>query len=425
MKNSKHQSKRGRRGQTTLFATLSLVPVLGMMGLVVDAGYGHMLRESAQTAAQAAAIAGAMAAKGASNYTCGSGVTCQSATACPSSLTTPTNPIQAACLYAKQNGFTNGGLSGDQTVTVAANTSTPPITGTSPSYWISATVSQKMPLTFLAVLGQQFGNISANSTAAVFGSSTGGGGCLYVMAATGTDISMSGGGISSNCGIYVDSSSSTAVLSSGGSITTTGTAKTNIVGGWTHAGGTISPSPILGASTQSDPFASLAAPSPGTCNSGVSMASGSQTINPGTYCGSISLAGGTLTLTSGTYYLESGISVSGGTIQATGPVTFYISSGPFSMSGGTITLNAPTSGTWKGILLFMSRTNSSPVAFSGGTQTYSGAVYAIDSALTISGGTYNNTTFVGNTVSISGGTVATINGAAQTNLNSNTIGFLQ
>jgi hypothetical protein len=418
------KSKASQRGQTALFATLTMVPVLGMIGLVVDAGYAQMQREAAQTAAQSAAIAGIMAAKGASNFTCGSGVTCQSATACPASLTTPTNPIQAACLYAAQNGFTNGAKGGNQTVTIAANTTAPPISGTSPSYWISATVSQKLPLTFLAVLGQQFGNVSANSTAAVFGGG-GGDGCLYVMGTSGTDISMSAGGITSNCGVYVNSNSSAAVDSAGGAISTTGTAKTDIVGGWTHAGGTISPAPVLGASVESDPFASMTAPTAGSCASPVSIASGSQTIDPGTYCSTISISGGTLTLNPGLYYLEGGISMSGGTIQSSGSgVTFYVESGSFDMAAGNITLNAPTSGTWQGILIFQSRTNSSGVSFSGGTQTYSGAVYAPDSAFSFSGGTYTNVTFVIKTISISGGTLS-VNGAAQTSYTSSSVGFIQ
>jgi hypothetical protein len=421
-----HRRVKSRQGgQAAIFATLTMVPVLGMIGLVVDAGYAQMVREAAQTAAQSAAMGGIMMAKSATNFTCSSGVTCQSATACASSLSSPTtNPITAACLYAKQNGFTSGGKSGDQGVTIAANTSAAPISGTSPSYWISATVSQKLPLTFLAVLGQTFANVSANSTAAVFGSSSGG--CIYVMGATGTDISMSGGGISSNCGVYVNSNGSSAVLSSGGSITTTGTAVTDIVGGWTHSGGSISPSPILGASTETDPFASLAVPTAGSCNAGVSLSSGTQTISQGTYCGAISISGGTLTLNPGTYYLEGGLSMSGGAIQSSsGGVTFYVESGSFDVSGGTIALAAPTSGTYEGILIFQSRTNSAGLSLSGGTQSYTGAVYALDSTVSISGGTYTNTTFVCNTISISGGSLATVNGAAITGYTAASVGYLQ
>ncbi len=424
----KVESRSGQSGQTALFVTLSLVPVLGMLGLVVDAGYAHMLREAAQTAAQAAAIGGIMSAKNnASNFTCGSGVTCQSATACSSSLTTPTtNPITAACLYAQQNGFTSGGKGGDQSVTITANTTAPPVSGTSPSYWLTATVSQKLPLTFLAVLGQSWANVAVSSTAGVFGGGSSGGGCFYTMGTTGVDISMSGGGISSNCGVYVDSNSGTAVDQSGGSITTTGGATTNIVGGWTHSGGTISPAPILGASLAADPFAAMTAPSAGVTTSGVSLSGGTQTINPGTYTGAISVSGGTLTLNPGLYYLEAGISVSGGAIQSSsGGVTFYMEGGSFDMSGGTVTLNAPTSGTWEGILVFQSRTNSAGLTLSGGSQTYSGAIYAIDAAFSISGGNYTNTTFVANNVNISGGTALTINGSAITNYTSSTVGFIQ
>ena len=173
----KDKSKASRRGRVARFVVLSLVPVLGMIGLGVGAGWAYLQRDAAQAAAQRAAIAGIMVARSASNFTCGDGVVCQTATACPATLNAPGNPIQAACLYARQAGFTNGAHGGTQTVTIAANTTAAPVSGTSPSYWISATVSQKLPLKFLAVLGQPWRDASANSTAAVFG---GGGGVIVI-----------------------------------------------------------------------------------------------------------------------------------------------------------------------------------------------------------------------------------------------------
>lgn len=166
-------SNAGQRRPGAVLVTLAMIPGLAMIGLATDAARGGLQRQAAQAAAQSAAIAGAMAAKNAPDFTCGSGVTCQAPTACPATLNTPLNPIQAACLYARQKGFTNGADGGKQTVTIAANAAAPPVSGTAsgtaPSYWITATISQKRPLTFLAALGQAWGNVSANSTAAVFG----------------------------------------------------------------------------------------------------------------------------------------------------------------------------------------------------------------------------------------------------------------
>lgn len=165
-----------QRGQVLILASLTLPLVLALVGFVVDVGWAHFRKQAAQSAAEAGAIGGAIAAKNAANQSCGTGWTCQSATACPSALNTPTDPVQAACLYAQQNGFTNGATHPSQTVTVAANlssTSSSGVPGVSPSYWISVTVTEKMPLTFLSALGQQFATISYKSTAAVWGASGG------------------------------------------------------------------------------------------------------------------------------------------------------------------------------------------------------------------------------------------------------------
>ena len=253
------------RGQTAILMTLSLIPILGMIGLVVDFGIGYWRKTECLTAAQSAAIAGAMAAKS-RTMTCGNTSTtvpCQADTACPASLTNPSDPIQAACLYAKQNGYTNGGRI---SVTVAADLSsnTPaPVSGVSPTYWMRVTVSQGIPQTFSAVLRNTLATAKAESTAGYF--QAGGGGCLYILNATSSDITNSGNvAITSGCGIYVDSNSSSAILFSGSpSITTTNGATTNVVGGITKSGSpTISPAPILGAPYAPDPFLNiLGAPS--------------------------------------------------------------------------------------------------------------------------------------------------------------------
>src|SRR5579862_5023331 len=141
--------------------TLSLVPTVGLIGFVVDVGWMQFQKQSCLSAAISGAMAGARAAQNASQFVCDSGVPCQGATACPASLTTPTDPIQASCLYIQQNGFTNGG---NKTVKIDANVVSPPVAGVTPSYWIRATVSQTLPLTFLSILNQQFATVSAEAT---------------------------------------------------------------------------------------------------------------------------------------------------------------------------------------------------------------------------------------------------------------------
>jgi Flp pilus assembly protein TadG len=46
-----------RKGQTAVLFTLAIVPLLGVIGLVVDLGWDYYRRQAAQTAADAAASA--------------------------------------------------------------------------------------------------------------------------------------------------------------------------------------------------------------------------------------------------------------------------------------------------------------------------------------------------------------------------------
>ncbi|MBV8771912.1 MAG: hypothetical protein JO166_06225, partial [Deltaproteobacteria bacterium] len=85
----KHQ-----RGSAILMVMFSMIPILTMTGIVVDVGWAYFTRESAQTAAQAAAIAAAKSAMdgvaAGGTYTCGShGLGCQSATACAATTPSP------------------------------------------------------------------------------------------------------------------------------------------------------------------------------------------------------------------------------------------------------------------------------------------------------------------------------------------------
>jgi len=388
---------------------MSLVCLIGMLGLVVDIGYAYWRKQECKTAAQSAAIAGAMAAQSLT-MTCGTGFTdvpCQAATACPASLTTPTtNPLTAACLYAKQNGFTNGGRT---SVTVAANLSTAvasPVSGVSPTYWMRVTVSQQLPQTFSAILGKTLATVAAESTSGYFQS--GGGGCIYTLGASGADINASGAfGITSGCGVYDDSSSSDAILTSGAiTITTNNGAATNVVGGVTKSGTLTINNLVTGASYAPDPFLgklgapngvfSVTPPSTGSCQPTVNLSgSGSYSINPGTYCSTINMSGSvSLTLNPGSYVLEGGIAMSGSTsISGTG-VTLYNTGGSLSLSGsGGITLSGPTSGAYQGIVIWQPYSNTSADNLSGGTsQQINGVVYLPTSTLTYSGGSGTGTT---------------------------------
>jgi putative Flp pilus-assembly TadE/G-like protein len=166
--------------------TASIVAMMGLMALTVDLGLSYFLKKTAQTAADAAALAGASAAMsnlGANTVpSCATNVTCQAITACPSPVPNPpTNNLHSACLYAQQHGFTQGGNGGVQNVTVAADvTPTPPtVPGVNVIYWVTVRVAQSVPGMFGSVLGFTNSTVAARATASISQGTRGG--TLYVL----------------------------------------------------------------------------------------------------------------------------------------------------------------------------------------------------------------------------------------------------
>ena len=166
------------RGQILLMTTMSLMALIGILALVVDIGWAYFEKKSAQKAADSASIAGiTQALANVQNVipVCGTNVPCQDPTPCPSSISLPTtDPISVACLYAQQNGFTAGGSSGRQNVTVSAGTSLPPPTApgvTGIYYWMTVRVYQADTLGFGRVMSADASSsrgIATGATQATF-----------------------------------------------------------------------------------------------------------------------------------------------------------------------------------------------------------------------------------------------------------------
>jgi Flp pilus assembly protein TadG len=370
-------SLRSRKGQTLVLATLSLFMLFGIMGLAVDLGWSYYRKQVAQTAADSAALAAVVVAEnstGNNTIVCGANnVLCQAATACPTISGGPANNIQNGCLYAKANGFINAG---NQTVRMAASASgvAPDPTQFSILYTVTAYIQESNPQLFSGVGGNSQGQVQAVATAEVVQLPLPY--CIYALNRTVSQSVFVTGSNSSiiapECGIADNSSSSTAMIVSGNAQVRTGFIK--IVGGYQIQGqSVISPTPLTGVGSITDPLGSLAAPPTPT----------SVTLSPGTYCGGINLGGQTnFVFCNGIYYVYGGgitFQTNSASVTNTsscgsgiGGVIFYNTDGhgisglatsnyaPVLMTAqGNITLNAPTSGTYGGILFYKDRLVSS------------------------------------------------------------------
>jgi Flp pilus assembly protein TadG len=405
-------------GQALIMVTLSISVLLGMIGLAVDLGWSYYRRQAAQTAAESAATAAAVAAAVSSTISCNSTTAvCQGVTACPANPSTPpaTN-ISSGCLYAQANGFLN---TGSQTVQLASNLTAPPaVSGVATLYWVTATVTEQNPQLFSGILGShRFGSVAAQATAGVFQGTVPT--CVYVLEKTASQAFMASGSnstLTTNCGLYVNSSSPSALTVNGQARVTAPVI--DVVGGYSSCTNGqdcfYNPSlPLTGQSTQNDPYKNLAAPSYGSCGSSPSgsgsnlnLNQGSFTLNAGVYCGGITISGNAqVTLNPGTYILNGGgLTVNSANASITGSgVMFYntangFSYGPITLSGQpNVNLSAPTSGTYSGVLFYQDRTITSTTTneIDGNTNPKMvGSLYFPTTPLTISGGA-SPTPFVG------------------------------
>ena len=151
---------------------------------------------------------------------------------------------------------------------------------------------------------------------------------------------------------------------------------------------TVTPTPTDACtSIPDDPLSGLAEPTAGSCDENNFKVTGngnSVTLSPGTYCNGIDLgSGNTITLGSGEYIINGGgFKFGGGTLTGSEVVIFNTGTSPsddITITGGTSTLSAPTSGTYAGVLFFQDPDLNSNVDFSvsGNAETnFTGAIYS-------------------------------------------------
>ncbi len=138
---------------------------------------------------------------------------------------------------------------------------------------------------------------------------------------------------------------------------------------------TVCAAPITQALPAADPFADVPAPAA----SNPCQNANKSPLKPGTYCNGLSLSG-TVTMQPGVYVIQSGDFKVNANANVSGDgVTIYLAGASrVSMNGNaTVTLSAPTSGTYSGVLMYGDRTSTGGQSIFNGTadSLLTGALY--------------------------------------------------
>ncbi len=224
-------------------------------------------------------------------------------------------------------------------------------------------------------------------------------------------------------GVYVDSSSSSAISASENAQITASVI--DVHGGAQKSGNaSFNPSPVTKAATVSDPLADLPVPSTtGLTNYGSENLSGNSkaTIKPGIYS-EISVSGNAgLTMSAGLYIIEGGgFQVSGNASVTGAGVTIYNTGSKFPSSGGSfgaialsgngaINVSPSTTGTYAGILFVQPAANTQEISVSGNAKVgATGTIYAPAAELVESGNAQVSAAFIVDTMALSGNAIANI-----------------
>jgi hypothetical protein len=369
---------------------LSMPVLIGVTALGLDAGVLYVQRRQAQTAAEAAALAGAWTIKNGGTFSAAQ---------------------TAAVAAGSQNG-----------ITVSAAQVTQPQTG-----YIAVSATSTKPKLFSALWGA--GNMSATASATARAANTSSGSSssgapystysillldktaasgLYVVGSA--SLTATGGGIQVNSNAAAVPYTSSAFYLTQGTVTAPSITVVGTTWVQPYGGGVVSPTPSAG-SVVMDPLANasppISAPSLsaaqalGTYTNYSTGNGNTYTMNPGYYSGGVNIGASTVTMKSGTYYLAGGnfYVANNATVTGTG-VTIYLSPTAITnnatypesnaavsvQSASSVTLSAPASGTYAGLLFYVDPANSAAVQFGNNPQlNLTGTLYAPSSQVDVTG----------------------------------------
>ncbi|MHB9363803.1 pilus assembly protein TadG-related protein [Mesorhizobium sp. W067] len=341
--------RRLTNGNVAVIVAFTLPVVVGGAGLGVETSFWYYSSLKLQAVADAAAYAGALEKVAGSD-----------------------NPtiIAAATQSATSNNFATPG-------TIQVNT--PPLSGPNTAKKaVEVIVKQNLDRYFTAIFNQAPVAEQARAVALINDASKA---CVLALSQSASQAALFSGNTTVNltgCSVMSDSIASDAIKTQGSAVLKADCLIT--VGGMVlnNPATTVCKSNITQALPAADPFSSLAAPTAGNPCKSVNGNKTSQTLQPGTYCSGMSLSGN-VTLQPGVYVVQGGMKVNANAVVAGSGVTIFMAgSNTVSMNGNAkVTLSAPTSGAYSGVLFYGDRTGTAAQSTFNGTadSLLTGAIY--------------------------------------------------
>jgi len=317
------------RGNATMIFALSLTAVVIVVGAGIDFNSAVTGHAQLQDAVDAAVLTGVRA----SSNNAGSASSAFSAN------------VAASVASAATQSYSSG--------TSSSSTSS----GSVSMVTMTGVARVQKPTFMLGLVGINSFSLSASATAVADKASSNP--CIYVLDPTSTQSLLVNSGASvtaPNCEIHVKSTGNPAAIFNSGS--SLNFKKICIAGANVIRNSVTVPNLSLSCAAQDDPYAgTLPTPSSSSCTySNGNYSAANVTMQPGVYCGwfNFNNSNSVVTFAPGVYVIKGGgWNVNGGTWTGSGVTFYYADTSKIQFNSGiSADLSAPTSGTYKDILMY-------------------------------------------------------------------------
>jgi len=346
-------------GQVMPLIALALAVLMGFGGMGVDVGYWEYVERQQQSATDAAALG---AAQQLARSTC----------------TNWSAATDAADTDAARNGFGSGA---NVTIAVQTPPRSGPYAGDSCAAYVQ--ISNKHIASFFT---RFFGLASGQSetTEATAKASTGGNGCIYMLAPN-QNTNFHGANLqAAACSVYLNGSANF----NGGAANAAFIGEANYTA--SNNGGTFGGASPVAMLPIADPCPEIAgcaylAANPPSTSPCTGSYSGAGVLTPGCYS-NLNLNGAAVTLAPGTYVFAGSSNFNGASIAGNG-VTIYLPAGATTNFNkvNSMTIAPPAAGNYAGVAFYQDPTNGNGINFNGSSIKFSGLIYAPAASMNYNG----------------------------------------